>query len=396
MFWRKCEVKQFCRFSYLRTCLKQNHSYFRQYDLAFSEERMSEEFHKLAEQLESRIDQKVNNGLQELKDILSNKHSEMKNDELRRHQAMASELQTFITDEMNKCSAKMEKAARLSWLRDLIKLVSVETAGCTLRETQAEVCCFETPFEVSATKSSKNELNEAERLTVGGKETVLQACTSKSSASTPKAGEIISDEGAVMILKAPLLSDSDLQATARAKRDIDLDSDGDESTGPQKRPRITETPKSHREPNSSCESDTDADPALLTRKSHKQRLVASVKKSFPKINAALEKLAIKEKFNTQDMKQRVVDTVKESYGGVLPDGTSPDSWFNRYRKLAGFERRYRQFYQKKIVALKGAEDSIVLKEIAEIHQMESPSSKNLPREFGSFVMGKAKKVSIAK
>ena len=89
-----------------------------------------------------------------------------------------------------------------------------------------------------------------------------------------------------------------------------------------------------------------------------------------------------------------MDTVKEAYSGDLPDGTSPDSWFNSYHKIAGFERRYGQFYQKKIVGLNGTEDSIVMKEIAEIHQMESLFSKNLPCWFGSFLMENAKKLAL--
>ena len=112
MLRRKCERKQFCNFSRQRTCLEQNYSNFRQYDLALSEVRMSDKFHKLAEQLESGIEEKDFNGLQKLKDILSNIHTEMKNDELKRHQALASELQTLITDEINKCSMKMEKSSQ--------------------------------------------------------------------------------------------------------------------------------------------------------------------------------------------------------------------------------------------------------------------------------------------
>lgn len=124
------------------------------------------------------------------------------------------------------------------------------------------------------------------------------------------------------------------------------------------------------------------------------RSMRSIRDSFPEINQRLENLAIMSKYNTNnnEMRPQVQATVEEMNEGELPKGTNTEIWFNRYRKLAGFLRRYKEDYEDLLTQIKENDSASILREITKRYKVESPSSSCIPKEFGSFLLQKAKEL----
>jgi len=123
-----------------------------------------------------------------------------------------------------------------------------------------------------------------------------------------------------------------------------------------------------------------------------RRSCFSVRQSFPQINEALEELARSSQFSTQNMKIKVEEAVKEVSGGRLPSGTSPASWLNRYRKIAGFQRRYEEHYLETIHRYNNSDEQTLLRELSKLYLKEGRKTKRIPQEFANFLLDKAERL----